>query len=77
MGGWMTRHPLYLEKLSTFKGSDNAKDALLSSDNSYLVIKEGVGASKESLESWIGEELRLADTIEGESVRFLIFEVMK
>ncbi|MBP5282385.1 MAG: hypothetical protein J6Z22_07770 [Lachnospiraceae bacterium] len=77
MGGWMTRHPLYLEKLSTFNGSDNAKDALLSSDNSYLVIKEGVGASKESLESWIGEELRLADTIEGESVRFLIFEVMK
>lgn len=71
----MIAHPLYLEKLAYyFPGLDNAKDALLSRDHAYLVVKEGAGATKEKLEEWLGTSLRQADVIEGETARFLILE---
>ena len=75
MGGWMIAHPLYQEKLSYyFPGLHNAKDALLTSDHAYLVVREGAGATKEKLEEWLGTKLRQADVIEGETSRFLILE---
>lgn len=78
MGGWMTRHPLCLEKLSkNFEGKDNATDALTGADASYLVLKEGVSATKENVEAWIGAGLVQVDAVECNDARFLIYEVAK
>ena len=75
MGGWMTRHPLYLEKLKNrFHGADNAAQPLLDGE-AYLVLKEGASASKESVEKWIGATLVCVDEISGDGVHFLIYQV--
>jgi len=76
MGGWMTRHPLYLEKLrSLFDGAENAGSVLRDRKGVYLALKEGKGAAKEKLEAWLGARLVLTEEIEGTDCRFLIYEV--
>lgn len=77
MGGWMTRHPLYLEKLrDEFNGADNASEPLLNGE-AYLVLKEGSSASVESMEEWLGATLTSVDEIAGEGVRYVIYQVEK
>ena len=77
MGGWMTRHPLYLEKLAKrFDGVDNAK-AALRKEKTYLVLKEGVGASKEQMEDWLGMTLIQTDVLECGASRYVILQTEK
>ena len=75
LGGWMIRHPLYLEKLgSELEGADNARDLLLGRKDCFLVLKENAGASREELERALSVSLEEIDRIQGMSCEFVIYE---
>ncbi|MBO4290868.1 MAG: hypothetical protein J5898_03055 [Lachnospiraceae bacterium] len=76
MGGWMTQQPLCLEKLDRlFDGAKNAKEALLTAEHAYLVLKEGRGMSVELAQKCLGKELIQEDSIQGKEYTFLIYRV--
>lgn len=63
LGGWEIGSPL-AEKKMDYIGASNASIALCENENTYLVIKDGVGASLQDFNTWIGATGVLADTVE-------------
>lgn len=72
LGGWMLCQPLYYEKQAG-TGYDSAINALKSSDNIHLVLKEGTGADINQFAMWVGSEPTLEETIEAGDNRFLVY----
>lgn len=76
LGGWMVRHPLYLDKLrGQMPEADNAWDLLTGKENCYLVLKENAGISKEDLEKALSVSLEETERLSGEQSLFLIYHV--
>lgn len=74
LGGWMIRHPLYLEKLDhELPGAENAWELLREKENCYLVLKEHAGISKEELEKALSISLEETERLWGERAVFVIY----
>lgn len=75
LGGWITASPLVEEKLKAW-GYDTVKDALVSGEDVYFVIKKGAGISVDEVEQLLqAVSFKQVDCVptDGESV-FLIYQ---
>ena len=78
LGGWMTRHPLYMEKIDQIlPGAENAWDILMKKENAVLILKENAGISKETLENALSVRFIQVDALEEGQEKFYFFTVEK
>lgn len=73
LGGWMSGHPLTDAKLKKM-GYEDARDAILTGDNTYLILRDGVGASIEDFEGWLDETFAEIEVLEAEGSIFRIYK---
>lgn len=73
LGGWMSGHPLTKQKLEGI-GYRSAREALTTGDNTYIVLRKDVGATKEDFENWLGIRLELEDVIVESTNEFQIYK---
>lgn len=76
LGGWMVKHPLCEERISS-TGYSSVKEGLLSDKKTFVVIREGYVTTEDMLNAWMGKEGILVDKVNAGKMVFNIYSFAK
>ena len=71
LGGWIVKHPLYCQKLSSM--GENACEIILNNENVYVILKDGVGSTPEDMEYRLDAHAVLQDTFGTDDNTFYVY----